>query len=563
MSGYSGSNYDRYVQRTDNSTTHKIRSAYWTTKQAVMQKLGRPEDEHVVASDSELDAKLDLFRSVQKSCADLLHIIERYQESVCALSQAENELGRFLKSKSGQSAKPGQQSGASRGAPGGAPASTAVAAAAVAGTSAAKMMAAVGKSLSFSAQQRLALRVPLGRLYQEVETFRYRAITDTSLTIQRMEATRTDYRGALLWMKKVSEELDPDTFKQLDKFRSVQAQVRKSKEKFDKLKLDSMQKVDLLAASRCNMLSHVLALYQDTLMQFWAKTSRTMSAVADSFKGYQFYEFSMLKDLVDESRKLADKTAGTDDESAARPAGDEALDQKLSKLDEIFMREFRDESGATGAAGGSGARSRQQGAAAAGDTASSDDLLGSLIERTDDSLAGLTMGGGGVGAEGADILDSDDSFLQDLLGGGAASSGAPGAPAPAGSGELAQAWLDVFGSGGAGSSAAAEQMAQMSLLEGAVGGGSGGGGGGIFDDLLPAPLKNIRQQQPPQQPPPSYEASLTPGGGPSKAPQQQQQQAKASKKAGDMSAWLNMFAELDPLANPDLISKKSGQISDA
>ncbi|PAA53887.1 hypothetical protein BOX15_Mlig000577g1 [Macrostomum lignano] len=466
MSGYSGSNYDRYVQRTDNSTTHKIRSAYWTTKQAVMQKLGRPEDEHVVASDSELDAKLDLFRSVQKSCADLLHIIERYQESVCALSQAENELGRFLKSKSGQSAKPGQQSGASRGAPGGAPASTAVAAAAVAGTSAAKMMAAVGKSLSFSAQQRLALRVPLGRLYQEVETFRYRAITDTSLTIQRMEATRTDYRGALLWMKKVSEELDPDTFKQLDKFRSVQAQVRKSKEKFDKLKLDSMQKVDLLAASRCNMLSHVLALYQDTLMQFWAKTSRTMSAVADSFKGYQFYEFSMLKDLVDESRKLADKTAGTDDEnvddedddgefqdaeselfkaasnisadllgispigSAARQAGDEALDQKLSKLDEIFMREFRDESGATGAAGGSGARSRQQGAAAAGDTASSDDLLGSLIERTDDSLAGLTMGGGGVGAEGADILDSDDSFLQDLLGGGAASSGAPGAPRP-------------------------------------------------------------------------------------------------------------------------------------
>ena len=75
----------------------------------------------------------------------------------------------------------------------------------------------------------------------------------------------------------------------------VQAQVRKTKQRFDKLKLDVMQKVDLLAASRCNMFSHVLANYQSTLLHFWKKTSRTMSAVAESFKGYQYYEFNMLK----------------------------------------------------------------------------------------------------------------------------------------------------------------------------------------------------------------------------------------------------------------------------
>lgn len=75
----------------------------------------------------------------------------------------------------------------------------------------------------------------------------------------------------------------------------VQAQVKKTKAKFDKLKLDTMQKIDLLAASRCNMFSHVLANYQTSLLHFWAKTSRTMSAVAESFKGYQYYEFNMLK----------------------------------------------------------------------------------------------------------------------------------------------------------------------------------------------------------------------------------------------------------------------------
>lgn len=68
---------------------------------------------------------------------------------------------------------------------------------------------------------RLALRVPLVRLYQEVETFRYRAISDTLMTINRMEGARTEYRGALLWMKDISEELDPDTHKQLEKFRKV------------------------------------------------------------------------------------------------------------------------------------------------------------------------------------------------------------------------------------------------------------------------------------------------------------------------------------------------------
>lgn len=68
---------------------------------------------------------------------------------------------------------------------------------------------------------RLSLRSPLSRLYQEVETFRYRAISDTWLTVNRMEQSRTEYRGALLWMKDVSQELDPDTHKQMEKFRKV------------------------------------------------------------------------------------------------------------------------------------------------------------------------------------------------------------------------------------------------------------------------------------------------------------------------------------------------------
>ena len=112
---------------------------------------------------------------------------------------------------------------------------------------------AAGKTMSYCGQQRLAIRVPLVRLYQvnlafikdircdpilrnddkqwvqEVETFQQRAIQDTLWTVERMEKERNEYRGALAWMKNVSTELDPDTYRQLEKFRKVQGHVKTSK----------------------------------------------------------------------------------------------------------------------------------------------------------------------------------------------------------------------------------------------------------------------------------------------------------------------------------------------
>uniref|UniRef100_A0A3Q2XJG3 Islet cell autoantigen 1 n=1 Tax=Hippocampus comes TaxID=109280 RepID=A0A3Q2XJG3_HIPCM len=238
------------------SVVSRFQQRYWKTKQTLIRVSGKKEDQHVVASDADLDAKLEVFHSIQRTCMELLKVIEQYQRRICFLSQEENELGRFLRSQGSQDK-----------------------------SRAGKIMQATGKALCFSSQQRPALRKPLCRLYQEVETFRFRAISDTWLTVKRMEQSRTEYRGALLWMKDVSAELDPDTRKQMDKFRKVQAEVRCTKRSFDQLKMDVCQKVDLLGASRCNLLSHVLATYQTTLLHFWEKTSHTMAAIHENFKG--------------------------------------------------------------------------------------------------------------------------------------------------------------------------------------------------------------------------------------------------------------------------------------
>ncbi|KAG1655885.1 Islet cell autoantigen 1 [Nymphon striatum] len=153
-----------------------------------------------------------------------------------------------------------------------------------------------------------------------------------------METSRTSYRGALLWMKDVSQELDPDTYKRLEKFRKVQTQVKNSKLTFDKLKLDTCQKIDLLSASRCNMFSRILATYQNTLVQFWEKTARTLTHVSECFRGYQHYEFSMLKELTEPSKKLAEETSKASSGIDSSNPDENDKDQSL-----FFDGEYHDE----------------------------------------------------------------------------------------------------------------------------------------------------------------------------------------------------------------------------
>ncbi|TSK20125.1 Islet cell autoantigen 1 [Bagarius yarrelli] len=308
--GFAREYFDRLVQSQDSSVVNKFQQKYWKTKQTLIKVTGKKEDEHVVASDADLDAKLEVFHSVQRTCMELLKVIEQYQRRICLLSQEENELGRFLRSQGSQDK-----------------------------SRAGKIMQATGKAL-------LALRAPLCRLYQEVETFRYRAISDTWLTVNRMEQARTEYRGALLWMKDVSQELDPDTHKQMEKFRKVQAQVRLTKSSFDKLKTDVCQKVDLLGASRCNLLSHVLTNYQTTLLHFWEKTSHTMAAIHESFKGCQPYELAAQKD-----NKASDQGAKKRTKKEMRPKAEgerasPAVDDTLISIDDEDLNEDTNQTGA-------------------------------------------------------------------------------------------------------------------------------------------------------------------------------------------------------------------------
>lgn len=124
---------------------------FWITKKTVQRKLGTKEDAHIISSDADLDAKIEVYKSIASTSFELGKIIDQLQERLCILSQEECVFGRFLKEAGKRSKTTGQS------------------------------ITNTGKAVSYSGQQRMCVRVPLLRLHHEVEVFRSRAVCDTQV----------------------------------------------------------------------------------------------------------------------------------------------------------------------------------------------------------------------------------------------------------------------------------------------------------------------------------------------------------------------------------------------
>uniref|UniRef100_A0A1A8QWI2 Islet cell autoantigen 1-like n=1 Tax=Nothobranchius rachovii TaxID=451742 RepID=A0A1A8QWI2_9TELE len=531
---------------SDSSVMARMQKKFWNTKQVLIKATGKKEDEYVVASDADLDAKLEFFRSVQSTCTELLKVIEKYQHRITRLSQEENEFGLFLRFQAERDR-----------------------------TKAGNMMDATSKALCSSAKQRMALCPPLQRMYQEVETFRRRAIADTLLTVTRMEKSRTEYRGALLWMKDISQELDPDTYKQLEKFRKVQAQVRGTKGQFEKLKNDVCQKVDMLGASRCNMLSHSLCTYQTTLLQYWEKTAQAMSGIHETFLGHIPYQFTTLKDLRDPLELISDSQKHNEKEKSNTDS--------LVSLDDGEPAGGSSDAGLKQSSGGPTQASDIATSALCDlrglSTDSDDDLMlmaedvppltnfpilplllpppqagdqheqcssGSFSHISDASMLSQVQPlPSEVGLE-EDRERSDMAFLQDLL-----------SPGPGGSDEFSKEWQDAFGMFDPPSVPATSSIGPAARPPSNPPSPTGFLPSQLLDHSLSSTgwVTPPMFQAPPLQLPAGQNQAATRTPGPATT--------AASGGSKDMSAWFNLFADLDPLSNPDAIGRSADELLNA
>ncbi|VDK83201.1 unnamed protein product, partial [Onchocerca ochengi] len=184
----------------------------------------------------------------------------------------------------------------------------------------------------------LQIRNPLLRFFGELHVFTERAILDCASTVDAAEKARTEYRGSLLWMKKTSKELDPDAENILEKFRTAQNVVRRNKEKLDNLKLDTLQKVDLLVASRYNLFSQLLESYQKLLYGYYEQTTLAYEKIYDFVSSRKHYEFEVLTDLIEPLKEL---DSGNDDQITTVEKGSESLIE-LDECEQEMEQVLRD-----------------------------------------------------------------------------------------------------------------------------------------------------------------------------------------------------------------------------
>lgn len=176
-----------------------------------------------IFSDNELDSKLELFKSISESSTNLSNIVEKYKDGLHQLTVETANLGSFLRDCGKSSA------------------------------SSESIMCNSGKVICYLSTQHFSAMSTLTRTLQELTTFK-RAVSDTKETILAMEKERTEYRSSLALMKTCSADIDPDSGRGLEKFRTSQKYVKFAKQKFDKFSLACLQKVKSEKFQRQNLL---------------------------------------------------------------------------------------------------------------------------------------------------------------------------------------------------------------------------------------------------------------------------------------------------------------------
>jgi len=496
-SGYSGQSYDRNIYEANLSTVNKLQRDFWNAKQVLRKKLGKKDEECVIESDSDIDAKLDLFNCVQKTCNDLVKLIEKYQNCICNLSRDESSMGRFLKEQGTMDKTP-----------------------------AGKLMCAMGKAQCMNSQQRLDIRNSLSRLHHNVETFTCRAVADCMLTIKNMEDFRIKYRASLRWMQENAKKLDPEDHKKLEKFRKVQTEVRLNKKKYDQLKWAVCQKVDLLCASRTNLFSNVLVPYQKDLTVYWKTSTQVLGGVLESIKDHKHYEFKLLKDLnplKDNNEEAENNNENSDDKLIC-------LDEKVDsqKLDELNLQNKDDEDEVIDKAALEGGVTDATNVFDGLMDTSNDNFGGDFDKQWDAVFGEMKDDKAGDGSGEVSLMGDESAVEQATCGEG---------EAPSKEGYMPSQLLDL-----------------MDFNRHDVEAQSGVVDTGNNQDILMnmSPLRD-QQQMLNGMLPPSYNDSTNITG----SMKPSSMKSNKNKSSANKSSWYDLFAELDPLQNPDQLDMKN------
>ncbi|XP_065916821.1 islet cell autoantigen 1-like protein isoform X2 [Dysidea avara] len=284
----------------------KVKKKFWKTKQKIVEKLGREQDHFVVRGDSEIDAYIESAKRLQKSCEQLINILQKHISSLQEISHVEEQMGHFLLASSNTEY-----------------------------TSSSGAMEKTGKLMCSMSTKRIQIVPSLHQLQHDLGVFLVSAVKDLSKSIEHLEKARSEYRAAMLWLRNASTKLDdPDASKQLNKFREAQTQVKQTKEHYEKLKDDVTEKISMLNASRCSLLSRSLPHYQEATLTFWENTSQELHTVLDEFSSTHLHQYRIKCDTDEE---ISEETKSPSSDSDDDPENTRQLLLDLASTEDIQM----------------------------------------------------------------------------------------------------------------------------------------------------------------------------------------------------------------------------------
>ncbi|KAF8795923.1 Islet cell autoantigen 1 like protein [Argiope bruennichi] len=254
--------------KENSSVVTKIQQAYWEAKRNFVNSLGQKDDDCLITNDLDLDTRIEFLEAADYNFNALLNVLLKYNKALTNLKVAEEALGTALMEYGIKDT-----------------------------TKAGKLMSISGKCLGRSAHKRALLKNQIMALYYEIETFQYKATVDVLQTVHKMEKRRSSYRSGLMWMKKESQNLDPDISKKLAKFKKVQEHIKNLKVRFDRAKLEVMQKIDLYLLSRCNLFSQTLVPYRKTFCKMSKNFANFTKYATQTAPFCLSYKFEILKEL--------------------------------------------------------------------------------------------------------------------------------------------------------------------------------------------------------------------------------------------------------------------------
>uniref|UniRef100_A0A914NPD8 AH domain-containing protein n=1 Tax=Meloidogyne incognita TaxID=6306 RepID=A0A914NPD8_MELIC len=177
----SGLNFDRFTEDLfGDSTKLRMKQAFWSAKQLLREKMGKREDEHILAADAELDLNLQQFYQIKESTKRLLDSKSKLHREFSDLSHLEFDIAELFFDCKDE--KKHLQ----------------------------RVMQMTANSFALCAKERQNLLLLIARFYHELNEFYERAVLDCAQSVEAVEKARLDYRGSLLWMKKCSDALDPE-----------------------------------------------------------------------------------------------------------------------------------------------------------------------------------------------------------------------------------------------------------------------------------------------------------------------------------------------------------------